>query len=309
MLYKCLEKEPRNRFANGKELHDFIALNSALMTHKEETSLAIVDTIEEDNERLLQERDQLQREVLRYQQALQEKETVVARLQQTVQDKEAALLAASSQPVQASRASAPIRQQGVSKGAFYSLLLLTLLLGGLAAFALLKDREPEERIAGSNMNTPKDTLIAQDQSSAKSRVVEKERRQPAAVPPKPVAKEPTGNTTTKAATVNEEQRATDIAAAKEERKREEENRNRKKDEARETDKGATTGERYKVISRAYFHNEPSAETRRNAFIVHWNNAVLRPVEERDGYVYVIFTNTEGQTSKGWLDKKDLRKLE
>jgi len=62
---------------------------------------------------------------------------------------------------------------------------------------------------------------------------------------------------------------------------------------------------YKVRSRAYFHNKPDASTRRNAFIVHWNNAVLHPQKESGEFVYVVFTNVEGQTSKGWLNKKDL----
>ena len=69
----------------------------------------------------------------------------------------------------------------------------------------------------------------------------------------------------------------------------------------------TLGE-YKVKSRAYFHNQPDANTRRNAFIVHWNNAVLKPIDEQQGFVYVVFTNHLGQTSKGWLNKDDLIKL-
>jgi serine/threonine-protein kinase len=70
----------------------------------------------------------------------------------------------------------------------------------------------------------------------------------------------------------------------------------------------TTLGRYKVISKAYFHNEPDEDTRRKAFIIHWNNAVLMPVEEKNGFMYVEFTNHLGQTSKGWLLKKDLQKL-
>jgi hypothetical protein len=66
--------------------------------------------------------------------------------------------------------------------------------------------------------------------------------------------------------------------------------------------------RYKVTSKAYFHSEPDESTRRNAFIIHWNNAVLTPIEEKNGFVYIVFTNHLGQTSRGWLLKKDLSKL-
>ncbi len=65
---------------------------------------------------------------------------------------------------------------------------------------------------------------------------------------------------------------------------------------------------YKVRSKAYFHNEPDETTKRNAFIVHWNNAVLHPLKEEGDFVYIVFTNHLGQTSKGWLRKQDLIKL-
>lgn len=65
---------------------------------------------------------------------------------------------------------------------------------------------------------------------------------------------------------------------------------------------------YKVRSKAYFHNRPDESTRRDAFIVHWNNTMLTPLEERDGFIYIVFTNHEGQTSRGWLRKKDLVEL-
>jgi serine/threonine-protein kinase len=72
---------------------------------------------------------------------------------------------------------------------------------------------------------------------------------------------------------------------------------------------ASTGVQYKVRSKAYFHNEPDENTRRNAFIVHWNNAVLKPLEVKNDFVYIVFTNHLGQTSRGWLRVKDLVKVE
>lgn len=64
---------------------------------------------------------------------------------------------------------------------------------------------------------------------------------------------------------------------------------------------------YKVRSKAYFHTTPDEATRRRAFIVHWNNAVLHPLQEENDFVYVVYTNREGQTTKGWLRKKDLER--
>jgi hypothetical protein len=78
----------------------------------------------------------------------------------------------------------------------------------------------------------------------------------------------------------------------------------KKTGEQNTSEAGTAG-MYKVRNKAYFHNEPDAATRREAFIVHWNNAILKPLEEKNGFVYIVFTNHQGQVSKGWLSKADL----
>ncbi len=67
---------------------------------------------------------------------------------------------------------------------------------------------------------------------------------------------------------------------------------------------------YKVVSKAYFYNEPDESTRRKAYIIHWNNsyANIKPLDEKNGFVYVVFTNHLNQTSKGWLRKKDLTEV-
>lgn len=69
--------------------------------------------------------------------------------------------------------------------------------------------------------------------------------------------------------------------------------------------------RYQVVSRAYFHDQPNDRTRRKAFINHWNNAyaTINPLDEKNGFIYVAFTNHQGQTSRGWLRKKDLKPVQ
>ncbi|HLL96227.1 MAG TPA: protein kinase [Spirosoma sp.] len=65
--------------------------------------------------------------------------------------------------------------------------------------------------------------------------------------------------------------------------------------------------RYTLASRyAYFHNEPDPSTRRAANINIWNNARLTPLAERNGFIYVVYVNERGQTSRGWLLQKDLK---
>ncbi|HEY0067374.1 MAG TPA: serine/threonine-protein kinase, partial [Flavisolibacter sp.] len=66
---------------------------------------------------------------------------------------------------------------------------------------------------------------------------------------------------------------------------------------------------YKVQSpKAYFHNEPDPATRRTAYMIP-SNDVITATDERDGFVYTEFTNSRGQTSKGWVRRSDLVTLE
>ena len=62
----------------------------------------------------------------------------------------------------------------------------------------------------------------------------------------------------------------------------------KKEYNSEIEKDNGEKSRYTVKSKAFFYNEPDESTRREAFIVHWNNARLKTLEEKDGFIYVVF---------------------
>lgn len=65
---------------------------------------------------------------------------------------------------------------------------------------------------------------------------------------------------------------------------------------------------YKVVAdRAYFHNEPNEAARRGAYLIP-SAEVIRALEENGDFLYTEFTNSRGQTSKGWLQKSDLMPL-
>ena len=85
----------------------------------------------------------------------------------------------------------------------------------------------------------------------------------------------------------------------------------KKIALQENKTGGEVKGKYKIVSKAYFHNKPDESTRRNAFVVHWNNAyaTLNALDEENGFVYVVFKNDQNQTSKGWLRKKDLKPVD
>lgn len=61
---------------------------------------------------------------------------------------------------------------------------------------------------------------------------------------------------------------------------------------------------YTVIEpRAYFHKNPNRNSRKNSYLLY--GAKIQVIEETNNYVYTIFTNTEGATSKGWVLKRQL----
>jgi hypothetical protein len=74
-------------------------------------------------------------------------------------------------------------------------------------------------------------------------------------------------------------------------------------------KGKDAGKTFTLFNNyAYFHDRPDAASVRKANINRWNNARLTAIDDIYGYIYVIYKNDQGQVSKGWLDKKDLIKV-
>ncbi|MDV4068899.1 hypothetical protein CMT34_11920 [Elizabethkingia anophelis] len=61
---------------------------------------------------------------------------------------------------------------------------------------------------------------------------------------------------------------------------------------------------YTVIeSRAYFYKSPNRNSRKSSYLLY--GAKIHVTEEANDFVYTIFTNTEGVTSKGWVLKNQL----
>jgi serine/threonine-protein kinase len=65
---------------------------------------------------------------------------------------------------------------------------------------------------------------------------------------------------------------------------------------------------YRVsAAKTYFHNEPDPATRRNAFLSKGDP--ITALDDQQDFIYTEFTNSRGQTSKGWLRKSTLVTLE
>jgi serine/threonine protein kinase len=317
MIYKCLEKKAGSRFANGIELNDYITLNSTTASKKDAIVPLQFDAIQRENEKLAREKEQLERRLAQYREQVEDKERDLDELK--------AIIVRRDHELQALREGLPgtvaTRREGVSKNIFMVVLLLAIALGAYAAYTVfLGGKADSSQFAGTtdlnkdtadgvknNENSTLSRRQADQKKSDQQAEWDKKKRDSSVkktLPANSAKKEGTepaetsSETTTDETEVNPDPPKTDIP----------------KNVPPETDDkntGTAAGKGvglYTVDSKAYFYNEPSEGTRREAFINHWNNAVLAALNDKDGFIYVVYTNKEGQTSKGWLRKRDVTRI-
>ena len=67
--------------------------------------------------------------------------------------------------------------------------------------------------------------------------------------------------------------------------------------------------RYKVASKANFYSSPDENTLRSTFISQGDDKFVGALEDKNGFIYVVYTNDLGYVTRGWLSKKDLEKVD
>jgi serine/threonine protein kinase len=74
---------------------------------------------------------------------------------------------------------------------------------------------------------------------------------------------------------------------------------------------SSNGVRYRLPKGAlYFYDEPSAEAVKYKVLPLWTNKTKFTVlDEQNGFVQVMHTTTDGEVTKGWLNKNDLREVQ
>ncbi|HEY5367912.1 MAG TPA: N-6 DNA methylase [Hanamia sp.] len=75
------------------------------------------------------------------------------------------------------------------------------------------------------------------------------------------------------------------------------------------DSADNKGKSYTVISKAYFYSQPDINTRRDLYLNVSNHRTLTSIEEKNGFVYVVYSNSAGKTTSGWLNKNNLEVAE
>ena len=281
LISKCLQKKPEDRFSDG------VALHQAIIAHST-TAADILGAEAGHAEALL---PQLQAQLLQYRETIAAKDREISRLQ--------SLLGENESGEDVGTVSYAEKNDGIniSKG---SLIALGLLMAGLLVFGGYSLFS-----GGKSKDTYVPSVVEEDSAATEEAPATKPEPEPAPVEV-PVPQDTLQDTTSQEAPVTDESTPAEEVPAE------------------EPDPGSSTGEeaadqtaleeigskkKYVLnVNKAYFHDEPNAATRRNAFLVIWNNAELTALEERNGFIYVVFFNTQGQITKGWLRKKDLKRL-
>lgn len=67
--------------------------------------------------------------------------------------------------------------------------------------------------------------------------------------------------------------------------------------------------KYTVINKTYFHYQPDSTKKKGVYLEPRKDIVLTPRDEKNGFVYVVYINSRGEATHGWLNKKDLEAVE
>ncbi|MBB1286369.1 serine/threonine protein kinase [Flavisolibacter sp. BT320] len=292
LVYKCLEKSPEARFENGIALHEYISLH-----HLYTAEVAgIVQNEDHKWKAVVADKDY----------ELQDLKAIVSR-----QDKELQMLRQKNfghKPVPVT-----VKQGGVSRSVFNALLLLLLVVGALAVYGLFFNRPVvsganTEKLSGGEAVVGEDEE-RQSKTSENSSAAKREQKDKNDISGEnKKADNPPVNESAAIAENKEEPTPVKNDSTSVEESSDEDDESPKRENTEPEKTPSKNVAQYKVRDKAYFHNEPDPATKRRAFIIHWNDAVLVPQDEKNGFIYVVFVNHLGQTSKGWLSKDELIKV-
>jgi serine/threonine protein kinase len=273
LISKCLQKNPADRYADGTELREVI--QHSVISVKDDTESALI---------LQNEKDALELK-------LQEEAAKTSRLQQEITQLKNSQAAVKAAPV---ITSAPHNNSGksMSKALLIGIGLLLTCMGVLAGRYLFNSGK------ALAVSVPENTIAST--GSSKEARTEPEPRKNIKEEPEVTVKKPIGKPETPAVKKTKKDLAKKVVKKAEPKPKPAEPASVR------SGKGSDVGKVFTLFSTyAYFHSRPNEASKRDANINQWNNARLKAIDDRNGFIYVVYTNDKGQTSKGWLRKKDL----
>lgn len=325
VISTCLEKEPEKRFSTGVALHEAIIRGSTLAVKTDEEEINSVTVLQGENGRLLNQVRQYQERAIERERKEAELKALLAQKDEEIQALTAKMKAA--QPVlprppapstkalanrqEASPAPASRWPFNLPKPVWLAGLMLLISLGGWAVYSQFR---PEAKA----VSTPDQTARAETSSpvpvkerkddpvnssrpkatraTADSKADKPVDQSPSPAPVKPRKKpEPAPESRSEPPVAKRDSEPAEAIPTQTDTSEPRPNEGRK---------------RYTLRSKyVYFHNDPDPATRRAANLNIWNNAKLTALDDRNGFIYVVYTNEQGQTSRGWLPKKDLKPID
>lgn len=269
ILSKCLEKQSSLRFFNGVELHDAIINSHA-------TDLGSSETLMSRNQQLASENEELKMQLLQY----QERELHQADV--------------------SSAAGAIPENNGVRISKSW-LALMLLLIFGLMGFIVYSqfstETEPSQVLTTGTDSATIDTS-ARDTTKPVARVKDNHNAEITSLIDSVLESD---KDTASLRSSDNERIQTDVV---------DETNPVPEQTSNEGQSGQSERSRKYTLSaqRAYFYEKPDESSRTNNFLANWNNAELTAIEDKNGFIYVTFFNNNGDIMKGWLRKRDLRRI-
>ena len=299
MVNKCMEKQYSRRFSNGMELHDFIVANSL-------QNIAVARP--SAGGEVLNDNEKLKSKLATYAQLLESKDNDLDELKAILKRKENEWSKYNQQTL---IGEAPVSKK-VSLGLILVTALLAIVVSAFATYSFMNHSNDQGRFAGeTSTSSTQDTL----QNTSGETAMQTSKNYPAVktVPVKHKDSMLRDVVKTKVPVVTKQEETQPETYTKPEPDTETVNKEEPitKEEPVTQNPPAPKPKSvglYTVNDKAYFHNEPNESSRRNAFVNRWNNAILAALNEENNFIYVVYTNKEGETSKGWLRKSDLSRI-
>lgn len=270
IVSKCLEKNPESRFKDGQELHEAI-LSFSITANNSSTSAENVPALKK-------EIDRLNGLLLQYQQEESENSQLYAEDDNS--------------------------KVSLSKPLFFTFLILLIGLAGFAGYSMLNNNGGKPELEANATTT--DSLENESVSVAgmTQEEIDKDairKRTELAVKRRDSIKLADSLKAAEelAAAITAEEGGLIATDSVEGNSTSDNPEPAKKSELKKYTLG---------VQKAYFYSQADASTQRNSFLEKWNNAELTALDDKNGFIYVEFFNTEGQITKGWLRKRDLKRI-
>jgi hypothetical protein len=68
--------------------------------------------------------------------------------------------------------------------------------------------------------------------------------------------------------------------------------------------------KYRVKTKTFFYNNPDETSKRSTYLLPYKDSygVINALDDKNSFIYIVYVNHAGRTSKGWIRKTDLEQI-